>query len=137
MGQATVSSLKKKADAIFSKYIRYRDGEQRTDGWWTECITCGTWKPSSQMQAGHFVSRKVNSLRYTEINVNGQCYSCNVMRYGEQFQYAKNLDLKYGDNTANELHRRRFETHKFTIPELEVIIEEYKQLVKEIEDANN
>lgn len=137
MGQAKVSTLKKKLDAIFSKYIRYRDGEQRSDGWWTECITCGVSKPISQMQNGHFVSRKVNTLRYDEINCSAQCYSCNVMRYGEQFQYAKNLDLKYGDNTANELHRRRFETHKFTVTELEDLITKYKELVKEYEDANN
>lgn len=118
-----VSTLKKKADKVFSRYIRLRDSK---DGI-AECITCGAQKPIAQMQAGHFVSRRVNSLRYDELNVNAQCYACNVMRYGEQFAYAKALDLKYGKDTANKLWVRRFETHKFTIPELQKIIEEYKE----------
>lgn len=118
----SVSALKKKADKVFSIYIRNRD----SDNGLAECITCGVQKPIAQMQAGHFVSRRVNALRFSELNVNAQCYSCNVMRYGEQFAYAKALDLKYGDGTAEELHDRRYETHKFTADELLKIIEEYK-----------
>ena len=118
----TVASLKKKADKVFSLYIRNRDSENG----FAECITCGVQKPIGQMQAGHFVSRRVNTLRFDEINVNAQCYSCNVMKHGDIYQYAKALDLKYGDGTAEELHSRRFETHSFTIDELKKIIEDYK-----------
>lgn len=122
--KTSVSSLKKKADKVFSIYIRTRDSK---DGL-AECITCGVMKPIKEMQAGHFVSRKVNKLRYDELNVNAQCYVCNVMRYGEQYKYAKQLDLKYGDGTAESLHAQRFETHKLTISELEKIIETYKEI---------
>lgn len=118
----TVSKLKKKADKVFSIYIRNRDSENG----FAECITCGVQKPISQMQAGHFVSRRVNSLRFDELNVNAQCYSCNVMNHGEQYKYSKALDLKYGTGAAEELHSRRFETHKFKVDELKQIIEKYK-----------
>lgn len=133
MGKPTVSSLKKKADKIFSQYIRLRDADSNG---YLDCITCNKTLLWKEAHAGHFVSRRVNSLRFWETNVNGQCSRCNTYGAGEQFAYAKALDLKYGDNTANELHSRRWETHKFTIPELEVIIEEYKQLVKEMENAD-
>lgn len=124
MKSKSVSSLKKKADAVFSKYIRNRDSLNGI----SECITCGTQKPIAQMQNGHFVSRRTNSLRFDEMNCNAQCYSCNVMKHGDLYEYAKKLDLKYGDGTASELHSRRFEVHKFTIQELEEIIDKYKEI---------
>lgn len=129
MGKVGVASLKKKADKYFSLYVRYRDGEFKRGEYWTECITCGVEKPLKAMQAGHFVSRKVSSLRYDEENVNAQCPGCNVFKYGEQYLYSKALDLKYGDGKAEELHNRRHETHKFTIPELEEIIHDAKEQV--------
>lgn len=127
--KVSVASLKKRADAVFSKYIRYRDSENG----FSECFTCGIQKPIAQMQAGHFISRAVNVLRYDEINVHAQCYSCNVMKHGDLYTYAKRLDESHGDGTAEELHSQRFETHKFTISELEKIVSDYKALVKEYE----
>ena len=117
----TVSTLKKKADKVFSIYIRHRDSQ---DGY-CQCFTCGVWKPIAQMQAGHFVSRAVNKLRFDEINVHAQCYSCNVMKHGDLYTYAKKLDEFHGEGTADSLHAQRFSTHKFTIDELKRIIEEY------------
>lgn len=119
----SLSQLKKDADKWFSIYIRQRDSDK--NGLAT-CITCGTKKPWKEMQAGHFVSRRVNSLRFDEENVNCQDYMCNVMRYGEQYKYAQELDLKYGAGTAERLHNRRFETHSFTRQELQDIIDDAK-----------
>ena len=58
------------------------------------------------------------------------CPSCNVFKHGEQYLYSKALDFKYGDGTAEELMNRRFETHKFTITELEEIIHDAKEQIK-------
>lgn len=58
------------------------------------------------------------------------------MRYGEQYKYAKEIDLKYGDGTAEKLHARRFETHKFTVQELEDIIEEAKENIATYERSH-
>lgn len=68
-----IKQLKKDADKFFSQYVRYRDGEFKRGEWLVECITCGAEKPLKQIQAGHFVSRKVNALRFDEMNVNAQC----------------------------------------------------------------
>lgn len=126
----SVSSLKKIADKEFSKYVRYRDGEFKRGEWLVECITCGVEKPLTQMQAGHFVSRKVNALRFEEMNVNAQCVGCNMFKAGEQYLYSKALDMKYGDGAADALMARRHETKKFTIGELEEIIHDSKESVK-------
>lgn len=121
-----VSKLKKRADQAWSQYIRLRDSDKDGLG---ICITCGVRKHWKELQNGHFVSRQVNVLRYDPENCNSQCYSCNVMRYGEQYKYAKELDLKYGDGTADKLYAQRFATHKFTPIELETIIAETKEAI--------
>ena len=126
----TVSKLKARADAEFSKYVRYRDASYKRGDWYANCVTCGVEKPVKQLQAGHFVSRRVNALRFEETNVHAQCTGCNMFKHGEQYLYAKEIDLRYGDGTADALMARRHETHKFTIPELEEIIKDAKTYVK-------
>ena len=129
-----IRKLKKKADNWYSKYIRYRDGQVKNGEWQTECITCGVWKPIKEMQAGHFVSRSCNLLRYNDQNVHSQCQKCNIWHSGEQYEYAKQIDLKYGDGTAESLHNQRRQTHKLTAIELEQIIEDAKEYIKELEE---
>ncbi len=128
-----VTKLKKKADTVFSKYIRMRDGVKTEHGWYAGCITCGAYKPVAQQQAGHFVSRACNKLRFDEENVNVQCFSCNVKQHGNQFEYAKQVDLKYGDGTADKLHNQRHDTKQFKAFELQEIIDEYSKQIKEME----
>jgi hypothetical protein len=137
MKKQTVASLKKKADAAFSKYVRYRDGEFKRGEWLVECITCGVEKPLKQMQAGHFVSRRVNKLRFEEMNVNAQCVGCNMYKQGEQYLYSKNLDAKYGEGTADVLMAKRFDVHKFTVVELEEIIKDAKTQINWYEGNNH
>ena len=134
MKQKTIAQLKKTADKYFSLYIRLRDSDKYG---WAECITCGVKKHYKQMQCGHFVSRKVNLLRYDELNCHTQCVGCNMFKAGEQYQYAKAIDLKYGDGTAETLHSQRHTTHKFTQAELESIIQDAKEQIKTYENNNH
>ena len=119
----SVAKLKKKADAIFSKYIRLRDNNI--------CITCG----GEGNQAGHFQSRRYNSTRYSDENVNCQCYRCNVLFYGEQYKYAVEVDLKFGEGTAKKLAELAKIPHQFTVEELQAIIDEYEEEVAWYEKA--
>lgn len=128
MSKKGVAQLKKKADAVFSKYIRLRDSK---DGI-AECITCGTRKPISQMQNGHFVTRSASALRYDEMNCNAQCVGCNMFKSGEQYLYSKALDMKYGDGTAESLMSRRHELKKWTVAELEEIIKNANEYIREM-----
>lgn len=113
--KTSVSKLKKKLDVVFSQYIRERDGDI--------CITCR--ESGKTLQNGHFMSRRYNATRYDEENCNAQCYRCNVMFYGEQYKYAQELDLKYGDGTATKLQRLAHTPHPFTTTELQALIKEY------------
>lgn len=132
--QKTIAQLKKEADRVHSIYIRMRDADDTGEA---ECITCGVKKHWKDLQCGHFVSRKVNLLRYDELNTSAQCVGCNMFKAGEQYAYSKALDLKFGPGKAEELWAQRFDTHKFTRQELESIIEDRKTQIKWMEDASH
>jgi hypothetical protein len=133
MKKSNIKTLKKRADAAFSLYIRYRDSKDFLGERKTECITCGIWKPIKEMQNGHFVSRTCSKLRYSDTNCNSQCMPCNVMKHGDLYQYAKKLDLKHGNGTADRLHNQRTEYFKLTEEFLQKVIDDSKEYIKEME----
>lgn len=91
----SISSLKKKADDIFSIFIRRRDQGK--------CITCGTVKEWKHMQAGHYIPRDCLELRYSEVNCHCQCPGCNIFRKGNYTIYSIRLMELYGPNILYEL----------------------------------
>ena len=115
----TISQLKKKADEVFSRYIRQRDEK-------LGCISCGVFKPWKEMQAGHFVPRRHLATRYHEWNVNGQCFACNCFLKGNMVKYAVNLKLKYGDKIIEELDELSKKVGQFKRADYEDIINNYK-----------
>lgn len=112
----TITLLRRKADKLFSQYVRLRDSERREDGFYGKCITCayarqvawfdetGALRFNKGWDAGHYISRGNLYLRYDEENVNLQdSFRCNRMRSGEIDKYRLELDKKYGDGTAKKL----------------------------------
>jgi len=106
----TISSLKKRTWNVFSKYIRERDN-------W-ECFTCGVVKKGSAMHAGHFISRRYNSVLFDEKNVHAQCASCNMWRNGQPHIYADKIIRIYGKKGFDDLIKRGSLIKKFTKEEL-------------------
>lgn len=98
---ASVAKLKAKLDKVFSLYVRLRDSNRKGYG---KCITCNQPKHYTQAHAGHFQSRRYLNTRWDEQNVNLQCPGCNNWGAGEQYKYAKALDLKYGKEVPEFLH---------------------------------
>jgi len=113
--------LVKKLDSIFSEYIRRRYARNEI----ATCVTCGKKDHWKKLQAGHFMSRKHYATRWDEDNVEVQCSACNVFRYGEQYLFAKYL----GEEKADKLLAKSRETVKFSDPELQEMIDIYKNKV--------
>ena len=90
---------------------------------------CGTKSHYKKLQAGHFISRKHYSTRWDETNVQVQCYSCNVMRYGEQYKYGLYLEQAYEKGTAELLLNKSRQITKFSDNELIILIEHYNKLL--------
>ena len=121
----TRSKLIKKLDTIFSQYVRLSNADDR--GYCT-CITCGKkghWKTGG-IQAGHFISRKHYSTRWDLDNVKPQCVACNVYRAGEQYKYS----LYLGEKLSKKLDDKSREITKFTLKEIEDLIDLYYRLLK-------
>jgi NAD-dependent dihydropyrimidine dehydrogenase PreA subunit len=122
-----ISSLKRTADQYFSLYIRQKDA----DGDYNTCCTCGQMFPWKDMDAGHFVHRGRNTLRYDERNCHPQCRICN--RGGNKtIAYTAFMARTYDEDTLEELDKLEYQNHQWREWELRDIIEKYKELVKQL-----
>ncbi len=116
----------------FSRYIRQVRDKEET------CISCGFEK--DEYHGGHFVptgSCSWDGLVFSERNVNKECAFCN-QRDKIKLKYAKNLDAKYGEGTAQSLrdqyyaYRENKEIYKnWKKSEYVEKIEHYRKLVLE------
>lgn len=122
-------SLINKADKVFSQYIRRRYTD---DNGFTECYTCGKKDHWKELQCGHFMSRKHYSTRWNETNCQVQCAGCNVFRYGEQYKFGRNLDIEFGNGTADELHSKSRQIVKYDNQDLIEMIKHYEKKVAEL-----
>ena len=126
----TVTKLKKKLDAIFSKYIRLKQADHRG---YVTCVTCGKDDHYKNMQCGHFVSRGKLATRYDETNCNVQCVGCNMFKAGEQYKHGRYIDLVHGQGTADKLMAKGNEICQMRTYDYEALITKYTMLVKELE----
>lgn len=127
MRKVSRKGLVKKLDTIFSIYIRLRKANKQGI---VTCYTCGKQDHYKKMQCGHFMSRKHYSTRWEELNCQVQCYSCNVMRYGEQYKYGLELKKEYGEDLPEELLTMSRQIVKFSNDDLKEMINRYKHLVE-------
>ena len=121
----TRSKLVKKLDTVFSQWVRLSNADNNKN---CICITCNKvffWK---EIQAGHFLSRKHYSIRWSEDNVKPQCVGCNVFKYGEQYKFS----LFLGKDAAEVLYLKSKEIVKFTNYELEDKINDYSLRLKKL-----
>lgn len=122
-------NLIKKLDTIFSEYIRRKYADKNGI---VKCYTCNVkkyWKGQG-MQAGHLISRKSRILRWSELNVRPQCYSCNCHFYGRQLEFAMQLNQEYGYNIAEELLIESKKTIKQSDEDLKNLIKLYEDKIK-------
>ena len=118
----------RKADRAFSTFIRNRD---TLDGL-GYCISCRKLKRFEELDAGHFVNRRILSLRFDEVNVQSQCRFCNRFNEGNNIDFAQGLQRKYGLKILDYLAAAKRNHVKYTVFELELITEKYKKKLKEL-----
>src|SRR5215216_3888846 len=93
------SVLKDRLWTLFSKHIRERDSYI--------CFTCDRYAEGSGMHAGHFIAVYPHeSTRFDPMNVNAQCYKCNIFYRGNVAEYSARLIAKYGQEEFNKLIAR-------------------------------
>lgn len=125
--ERSLAQLKKDLDEVFNKYIRQRDA---LPGGVFKCISCGQIKSLKQMNAGHYYSAgHHSSLRWNEVNVNGQCVFCNKFLHGNLIRYRKGLKEKYGPIEVMALDNSRSNKSKMMRFEILFLIDHYKKLI--------
>ena len=113
----------KLAQMTFNKYIRHRDKG-------LNCISCGN--EPKKANAGHFYSQGGHSnVRFNEDNVHLQCEHCNSYLSGNLLNYRIGIEKRIGTARLIVLEVIAHETKKWTIQELNEIIETYKRKLKE------
>jgi len=115
-----------KLDRIFSEYIRKKNADNKG---FVTCITSNKKYYYSEVDAGHFISRKEMSTRWHEDNVWPQSRFDNRFRYGRQYVYSLALEKKKPD-LSKHLYNLSKKTVKYSISDLEEMVEKYKNLLE-------
>ena len=127
------TGLKAKLDRVFSQYIRLRD---MMPGGVFRCISCGQIKPIEQADCGHYINRQHMATRFSEMNCNAQCRSCNRFDEGNMQGYRRGLVQKYGEQRVLLLEAKKYETRKYTDFEYEALIKHYRAEIKKMMSSN-
>jgi len=132
--QKTKRQLIKKADKLFSKFVRLKAAD--TNGY-VQCVTCGKVMPWNKgCHAGHFIVRQWVRTRFFLLNVYPQCCHCNLFLNGNYENFYPYLLDKIGQDGIDRLKRMSRESpNSLTREELEKIIELSKKGVKLLRKA--
>ena len=121
----TYSDHVKELQVIVNKYVRLRDKDKG-------CISCGTTL-IGKFDAGHYYSAGGNpELRFNTDNIHGQCVYCNQHRHGALLDYTERLPNRIGLCRFEELKKLRGKPMKYSVPELILKKNYYKELIKSI-----
>lgn len=119
----SISSLKKKLDAMFSLWIRNRGSK---DGMNT-CVCCGVVRPIKELQCAHYFSRRYLAVRWDETNCHPNCVRCNVLLNGNYPEYAKFMIDTYGFPELEKLRIKKDNIIKMTKEDYKILIRKYER----------
>jgi len=130
----TKSKAKVKLDKALSDYVRKSNADEFGQ---VNCFTCTARKNWKLLECGHFITRSKMSTRWLYkpeegmVNMMPQCKQCNLTG-GQQYLFAKRLDVIYGEGTADKILRKSNETTKFSIAELQEMTAYYNDLFRKL-----
>ena len=133
----TLPKLKSKLQCLFNEYIRLRDISGASH---FKCISCDQIKPVSLANAGHYYNvGHYDGLRFDEDNCHCQCVSCNNFLHGNLIEYTHHLPFKIGLERFEKLKVKagyyKRNGHKWSRFELEILIKEYQEKIKQLKDC--
>lgn len=129
----TMKGITLKLDNIFSMYKRLLN---TNDDGYIKCFTCGRYFTYADIDCGHYISRTHKSIRWLDENTEPQCRSCNRFHEGVKDIFALNLVRKYGASILQELDNKKNQIKKYTVPELDGMLEEYREKIEQLKLAN-
>ena len=126
----TVKYLRKLAWTLLSKIVRNKYADHR--GFCT-CYTCGSVGPMSEMQAGHAIGGRNNSVLLDESIIRVQCVRCNIFLRGNYPVFAAKLIRENGLEWWEKKLIESSQTKIYTREDLNEIILGYRIRLQAIE----
>ena len=132
MKKTKTQLAKSKALAQFSVYIRTRDCLRFT-GNPSEglCVTCKRHYPFKQLQAGHFIQGRGNSILFDERLVYSQCVGCNLNppygKGGNYVEYFVFMEQEWGRDKVDEFRVLKHDTVKYKETDYKQIEQNFRQ----------
>lgn len=122
----TLKAIKRKADQIFSEYIRQLHADKSGR---TICVTCGDIKPWKEHQCGHYFPRNRLGTRFHDDNSHPQCVGCNIFRKGNYTSYAAYMYNRYGKDKMEYMESLSRKTLKLSVSDYQTMIAGWRQLI--------
>ena len=104
----TKTRLRKKADSVFSTFIRLRDSNK---SWVVTCPLCWSKLTRKQAQNMHFIKRSCWFYRYDESNCHAWCYRCNVALNWNYIEYTRWMQKRYGIDYVDNMISKSKKLH--------------------------
>ena len=117
-------------DKYFSRFIRYRDADERGI---ISCVSCGDLVPWKKAHNCHYIDRAKRWYRWDEKNCHAGCVSCNT--YRQQFHmrhYTIFMFEKYWLTLLQEMLGNEKKIQKVSTPDIREKLEHYKSKCKEL-----
>lgn len=120
--------LIERLDGLVSKWVRY--SPVGSDGL-VECFTSRKRYKPEDIDAGHYISRNCQYLRFDLRNIKPQSRGDNRYKYGLAAEFGKRLDEENPGITEILLEESRI-IHKWSREELKAMIVEFSQRIKQL-----
>lgn len=133
LNKKTYQQLINLLDKEVSIYVR---NKAAVNGW-CFCYTCGAPHPVSEIDAGHYISRRYYATRYELDNIRPQCSGCNKFRGGEPVKFRMRLVEEIGEERVRRLESLAVMNGDKHLPREELTgkIKEFKAKNKEVENG--
>lgn len=127
--EQSLSVLIKKADEVFSEFIRLRASDESSIA---RCFICGTPRHWKYHQCGHWIDRDQMATRFDEVNCQCVCHTCNCLDRDHADRFEGALIKNYGQFMVASIKRQSKSLAKFTRSDIQWLINDYKYKVKEL-----
>jgi len=128
----TIARLLDDAAVLLQKIVRLKASDKNGI---CVCSSCGKKGHYKKMHGGHFIPRGKTATKIVEENIHPLCIDCNKYHAEEaKIGYTFYMEDMYGKDFTRELHRQSRQIKKYKRKELEGIIKEFREQIKELEE---
>jgi len=127
----TIAGLVNDAAVILQRVVRLKAADENG---YAQCVTCGRVDHYTNMDGGHFISRKHTAHKLLEENIHACCKGCNGFLNGNMIPYTIFMIDTYGREFVDELEATKNETRKYSRQEILGIIDDLKHYEKQVRE---